>query len=66
MLSVCIYRVMDARWSLESTKNERVARGAAESNSRFLSVLQTSQVKNWAVFRWFLPFFKEKENCTAA
>ena len=44
MLSVRIYRVMDARWSLESTKNERVARGAAESNSRFLSVLQTSQL----------------------
>ena len=22
--------------------------------------------KNWAVIRWFLPYFKEKENCTAA
>ena len=22
--------------------------------------------KNWAVLRWFLPYFKEKENCTAA
>ena len=22
--------------------------------------------KNWAVLRWFLSYFKEKENCTAA
>ena len=22
--------------------------------------------KNWAVLRWFLPYFEENENCTAA
>ena len=41
----CLYRVMDARGKFgENEKCVRVARGAAESNFNFLSVLQTSQV----------------------
>ena len=41
----CVYRVMDARGKFEEhEKCVRVARGAAESNSSFLSALQTSQV----------------------
>ena len=41
----CIYRVMDARGKFgEHERRVRVARGAAESNSSFLSALQTSQV----------------------
>ena len=41
----CVYRVMDARGKFgEHEKCVRVARGAAESNSSFLSALQTSQV----------------------
>ena len=41
----CVFRVMDARGKLgEHEKCVRVARGAAESNSSFLSALQTSQV----------------------
>ena len=41
----CIYRVMDARGKFgEHERNVRVARGAAKSNSSFLSALQTSQV----------------------
>ena len=40
-----VYRVMDARGKFgEHEKCVRVARGAAESNSSFLSALQTSQV----------------------
>ena len=43
MLSVC--RVMDARGKFgEHERSVSVARGAAESNSSFLSALQTSQV----------------------
>ena len=42
---VCVYRVMDARGKFgEHERSVRVARGAAESNSSFLSALQTSQV----------------------
>ena len=41
----CVYRVMDARGKFgEHEKCVRVARGAAESNSSFLSALQTSKV----------------------
>ena len=41
----CIYRVMDARGKFgEHEKYARVAQGPAESNSSFLSALQTSQV----------------------
>ena len=41
----CVYRVMDARGKFgELERSVRVARGAAESNSNFLSALQTSQV----------------------
>ena len=41
----CVYRVMDARGKFgEQERSVRVARGAAESNSSFLSALQTSQV----------------------
>ena len=41
----CVYRVMDARGKFgEHEKYVRVARSAAESNSSFLSALQTSQV----------------------
>ena len=41
----CRYRVMDARRKFgEHEKCVRVARGGAESNSCFLSALQTSQV----------------------
>ena len=41
----CVYRVMDAcRKFGEHERSVRVARGAAESNSSFLSALQTSQV----------------------
>ena len=40
-----VYRVMDARGRFgEHERSVRVARGAAESNSSFLSALQTSQV----------------------
>ena len=42
----CVYRVMDARGKFgEHERSVRVARGAAESNSSFLSALQTSQVQ---------------------
>ena len=42
---VCVYRVMDARGKFgEHESSVRVVRGAAESNSSFLSALQTSQV----------------------
>ena len=45
MLTACVYRVMDARGKFgEHERCVRVARGAAESNSSFLSALQTSQV----------------------
>ena len=41
----CVYRVMDARGKFgEHERSVRVARGAAESNSSFLSAPQTSQV----------------------
>ena len=41
----CVYRVMDARGKFgEHERSVRVARGAAESNSSFLSALQTTQV----------------------
>ena len=41
----CVYRVMDALGKFgEHERSVRVARGAAESNSSFLSALQTSQV----------------------
>ena len=41
----CVYRVMDARGKFgEHERSISVARGAAESNSSFLSALQTSQV----------------------
>ena len=41
----CVYRVMDTRGKfVEHEKFVRVARGAAESNSSYLSALQTSQV----------------------
>ena len=41
----CVYRVMDARGKFgEHERSVRVAQGAAESNSSFLSALQTSQV----------------------
>ena len=40
----CVYRVMDARGKFgEHERSVRVARGVAESNSSFLSALQTSQ-----------------------
>ena len=40
----CVYRVMDARGKFgEHERSVRVARGIAESNSSFLSALQTSQ-----------------------
>ena len=40
----CVYRVMDARGKFgEHERSVRVARGAAESNSSFLSALQTSR-----------------------
>ena len=38
----CVYRVTDARG--EHERSLRVARGVVESNSSFLSALQTSQV----------------------
>ena len=42
----CVYRVMDARGKFgEQERSVRAARGAAESNSSFLSALQTSQVR---------------------
>ena len=41
----CVYRVMDARGKFgEHERSVRVAEGVAESNSSFLSALQTSQV----------------------
>ena len=41
----CAYRVMDARGKFgEHERSIRVVRGVAESNSSFLSALQTSQV----------------------
>ena len=41
----CVYRVMDACGKFgEYERSVRVARGVAESNSSFLSALQTSQV----------------------
>ena len=41
----CLYRFMDVRGKFGGReKCVRVARGAAESHSRFLSALQTSQV----------------------
>ena len=41
----CIYRVMDARGKFgEHKKYIRVAQGPGESNSNFLSAVQTSQV----------------------
>ena len=41
----CVYRVVDARGKFgEHEKCVRVARGAAEGNSSFLSALQTTQV----------------------
>ena len=41
----CVYRVVDARGKFgENERSVRVARGAAESNSSFLSALQTSKV----------------------
>ena len=41
----CVYRVMDARGKFgEHERSVRVARGVAESNSSFLSALETSQV----------------------
>ena len=41
----CVYRVLDARGKFgEHEKCVRVARGATESNSGFLSTLQTSRV----------------------
>ena len=41
----CVYRVINARGKFgEHERSVRVARGAAESNSCFLSALQTSQV----------------------
>ena len=40
----CVYRVMDVRGKFgEHERSVRVARGAAESNSSFLSALQTSR-----------------------
>ena len=46
----CVYLVMDARGKFgEHERCVRVARGAAESNSSFLSALQTSQVTD--IFR---------------
>ena len=40
----CVYRVMDARGKFgEHERSVRVARGAADSNSSFLSALQTSR-----------------------
>ena len=40
----CVYRVMDARGKFrEHERSVKVARGVAESNSSFLSALQTSQ-----------------------
>ena len=44
----CVYRATDARGKFgEQERSVRVARGAAESNSSFLSALQTSQVHPW-------------------
>ena len=42
----CVYRVMDAheKFGEHDGRSARVAQGAAESNSSFLSALQTSQV----------------------
>ena len=41
----CVHRVIDARGKFgEHERGVRVARGAAENNSSFLSALQTSQV----------------------
>ena len=41
----CVHRVMDARGKFgEHERSVRVARGAGESYSSFLSALQTSQV----------------------
>ena len=41
----CVHRVMDERGKFgEHEKCVRVARGAVESNSSFLSALQNSQV----------------------
>ena len=41
----CVYRVMDGCGKFgEHERSVRVARGAAERNSSFLSALQTSQV----------------------
>ena len=41
----CVYRIMDARGKFgEHERSVRVARGVAENNSSFLSVLQVSQV----------------------
>ena len=48
----CVYRVMDARGKFgEPEICVRVAQGAAESNSSFLSALQTSQVHLWLDIR---------------
>ena len=44
MLLAVHYGVMEHLGSLENTQEARVARGVAEGNSSFLSVLQTSQV----------------------
>ena len=44
----CLYRVMDARGKFgEHVRCVRIARGAVESNSSFLSALQPSQVHPW-------------------
>ena len=41
----CVYQVMDAHGKFgEHERSVRVAQGVAESNSSFLSALQTSQV----------------------
>ena len=45
VIFVIVFRIMDARGKFgDYERSVRVARGAAKSNSSFLSTLQTSQV----------------------
>ena len=62
----CVYRVIDARGKFgEHEKCVRVARGEAESNSSFLSALQTSRVHHNSIYAqlkaWTNSFITERQ-----
>ena len=51
VIFVIVFRIMDARGKFgDYERSVRVARGAAKSNSSFLSTLQTSQVHPYSIY----------------